>query len=84
MKIYNMRYDDIQNVVNYLGDKLSLTLTQHALTDCDTTSYLYGAEKVKVRRKCMKNSAVVELIEPIGKTCSFLKAMNRRLRDLYK
>ena len=72
MKIANDRYVNIQAVVDHLGEKQSLMLPQlHALTGCDSTSYLYGVAKVKVLRKCLKDPQTLNLLELLGKEVQF-------------
>ena len=47
--------------------KISLKLPHtHAITGCDTTSYLYSVGKMKVLNKCLKRNEVVNCLEGLG------------------
>ena len=49
MKFDHAKYVNICKVVNHLGSEVSARLTQiHAITGCDTTSFLHNVGKVKV------------------------------------
>ena len=48
----------------YLGNDVAKKLYQiHAVTGCDTTSFLHGAEKVKVRKKCLNGKEKLRLLK---------------------
>ena len=64
-----MMYADIGAICSFLGTKLSLTLPSlHAITGCDTTSYLYKVGKVKILKKMIRNPVYCDLLESLGKS----------------
>ena len=66
MKIDYNKYINIAKVVKYLGNDLALKLSHiHAITGCDTTSFMFSGGKVNVLKKCMKQ---VSLLNGFGET----------------
>ncbi len=64
-----MKYADIGAICSFLGTKVSLTLPSlHAITGCDTTSYLYKVGKVKILKKLIRNPVFCDLLESLGKS----------------
>lgn len=69
MKIDFNKYVNIRKIVDHFGLPISKTLPHiHAVTGCDTTSYLYGVGKVKVLKKLQKSEESLNLIENLGAT----------------
>ena len=61
------KYVDIESVCIFLGKDLSLALPAvHALTGCDTTSYFFGAGKVKILQKLLKGPDKLNLLTSLG------------------
>ena len=57
-------YADISVICQYFGDVLCESiLSFHAITGCDTTSYMYRIGKVRVFQKLMKNSDLCALMK---------------------
>ena len=49
--------------VEYLGTDIAIKLPQiHAISKCDTTSFLNGVWKVKVLKKCLKKNRLLNTI----------------------
>ena len=72
MKIGAKKFVNVRKIVQYLGKEVSLKLPHiHAITGCDTTSYLHNVGKMKVLNKCLKSNDVVACLEGLGKNASF-------------
>ena len=72
MKIGEKKFVNVRKSVQHLGKEISLKLPHiHAITGCDTTSYLYSVGKMKVLNKCLKRNEVVNCLEGLGKNASF-------------
>ena len=53
--------------MRHLGQSVSLSLPHiHAITGCDTTSYLHGVGKIRVLNKVKKNPPVTSLLTSLG------------------
>ena len=56
MKIDNEKFIDVGKIVEYYGKDVILKLPHiHAVTGCDTKSYLPGVAKIKVFKKCVNS-----------------------------
>ena len=67
MKFGAGKYANIRKIVDHLGRPIALKLPQiHAITGCDTTSYLHGVGKIKVQNKIKKKPAVLSLLSSLG------------------
>ena len=72
MKIAPEKFVDMRKIVQYLGRELSLILPYlHAITGCDTTSYLHNVGKMRVLQKCLKDNSAVASLERLGESASF-------------
>ena len=69
MKI-DHKYINIGKVVKYLGNDLALKLPHiHAITGCETTSFMFSVGKEKVLKKYMKQvQKQVSLLNGFGET----------------
>ena len=69
MKIDHNKYINIQKVVQYLGKEIALKLPHvHAITGCDTTSFMFSVGKIKVLKKCMKQIKQLDLLSGFGES----------------
>ena len=56
MKIDNEKFTDVGKIVEYYGKDVIRKLQHiHAVTRCDTTSYLPSMAKIKVFKKCVNS-----------------------------
>ena len=55
LKHFNNKLININDTANSLGDKCLPLLAVHAITGCDTSSFLFGQGKAKALRELMKN-----------------------------
>ena len=61
------KFADIRKICSYLGKTLSLNLPKiHALAGCDTTSYFYPVEKIKVFKKLLGQQDLCFLLSELG------------------
>ena len=68
MKYDHNKYADISEICKFLGPKICCTLPAvHAITGCDTTSYLYKVGKVKVLKKLLQAERKTDLLTDLGK-----------------
>lgn len=67
MKIDHEKYIDIAKIRDHIGDEICKILPQfHAITGCDTTSYMFNVGKIKALKQIMKNPELIHLISEIG------------------
>ena len=67
MKIKAERYANIRKILNHFGEDLCLKLPHiHAITGCDTTSFLHGLGKVSVIKKSIKRFECLKLLDGFG------------------
>ena len=67
MKYSAGKYANIGKIVTHLGTAVALKLPYiHAITGCDTTSYLYGVGKSGVLNKCIKQQRVLSQLHTLG------------------
>ena len=67
MKIDTEKYVSIRKIVNCLGTDICEMLPHfHAVTGCDTTSYLHGVGKVKVFKKIESQNELLKLLDGLG------------------
>ena len=67
MKIGPSKYVNIAKIVKHISHQVSIMLPYvHALTGCDTTSYLYGVGKIRVFNKILKKPSVLSDLETLG------------------
>lgn len=68
MKYDHNKYADINEICNFLGPKICRTLPAvHAITGCDTTSYLFKVGKFKVLKKLIQAERKTDLLTDLGK-----------------
>ena len=61
------KYVCIKDVVDYLGEEISLCLPHiHGMTGCDTTFTFFRMGEINVLKKIQKNPATLSLIENLG------------------
>ena len=67
MKIEAERYANSRKILNHFGEDLCLKLPHiHAITGCDTTSFLHGFGKVSVIKKSIKRFECLKLLDGLG------------------
>ena len=68
MKIEAERYVNIRKILNHFGEDLCLKLPRiHAITGCDTTSFLHGVGKVlRLIKKSIKSLECLKLLDGFG------------------
>ena len=67
LKIDHKKYVDVKSIVNHFGRNICLKLPHiHAITGCDTTSFLHGIGKVKVLKKLENNEDMIYLLDEMG------------------
>ena len=66
MKIDNEKFIDRGKIVEYYGKDVILKLPDiHAVTGCDTMSYLLGVRKIEVFKKCVNSKEKMNLLQDI-------------------
>ena len=67
MRIDNEKFIEVIKIVEYYGKDVTLKFPHiHALTGCNTTSYLHGMGKIKVYKKCVNSKEKMNLLQDIG------------------
>ena len=67
MKTDNDKFIEVGKIVEYYGKNVIQKLLHiHAVTGCDTTSYLHSVEKIKVFKKSMNSKEKMNLLQDTG------------------
>ena len=76
MKIDHEQFINIAKVRHHIGDEICEILPQvHAITGCDSTSYMFNVGKVRVLKQIIRNPEVIEVIKGIGEKATLSDEM---------
>ena len=71
------KYISINSIVNHFGAALCIKLPHiHAITRCDTTSFLHGVGKVKVLKKLVDKPDLLNLMDDFGDSLAVSDVIN--------
>ena len=66
--IEEKQFVNIKKIYDHFGRDICSILPQfHAITGCDQTSYKFNAGKIRAFNKVLKDTSVLQLIQPLGK-----------------
>ncbi len=85
MKYDHNKYADIGKICKFLGRKICLNMpAMHAVTGCDTTSYLYKVGQVRVMKKLLEADRKCELLADLGKDESFSEITLKNAKEFIR
>ena len=85
LKYDHNKYADINTICTFLGPKICLALPAvHAMTGCDTTSYLFKVGKVKVMKKLLNTPCNADLLMDLGKDQSITEEMVQSAKEFLR